>query len=441
MKNEKVQLVKFVPGGQALGVLLNGKKVFVWGGLPGEEVEIEITKSKKSYAEGIVNKVIEPSLSRIEPRDECFLSTSPWQVLDWEYELEQKAELVKEAFRQQGIRITNQDVRIKDSTARHCEDPALDSQSGAGDVEIQCDGIIQPIATDGKQFGYRNKMEYSLYWDKETEKVELAFHKRGSHQKVPISHSSIELPEILERAKYIINGINDKGLQARQFSSLMIRANQAGEVRSMLFEKNKPHVQGEKLTDTIMDHEYSYSPNGFFQINLPVYEMALQQMKKYVTDGEVLELYAGVGTIGLSIANSCHPTPAFPKSGVGSSNKLTMVESDKNAFKELENNVKSFQNSQIKAINAKSEDVLEYIKYDINTLILDPPRAGLDSKVVEKTLQTLPNTIIYLSCNPITQARDIALLSEKYQITLIQPYNFFPRTPHIENLVVLSALD
>jgi 23S rRNA (uracil1939-C5)-methyltransferase len=90
-----------------------------------------------------------------------------------------------------------------------------------------------------------------------------------------------------------------------------------------------------------------------------------------------------------------------------------------------------------KTINAKTEDALDYITSDA-TIIVDPPRAGLHENVVKKLSQTSPPTIVYLSCNPVTQARDIAPLLGKYKIKHIQGYNFFPRTPHIENLVVLE---
>ena len=84
---------------------------------------------------------------------------------------------------------------------------------------------------------------------------------------------------------------------------------------------------------------------------------------------------------------------------------------------------------------AKSEDVTEYITPDC-TVILDPPRAGCDQKLIAKLNEIRPESIIYLSCNPITQARDIALLNN-YRIKKLQPFNFFPRTPHIENLAIL----
>jgi 23S rRNA (uracil1939-C5)-methyltransferase len=82
---------------------------------------------------------------------------------------------------------------------------------------------------------------------------------------------------------------------------------------------------------------------------------------------------------------------------------------------------------------------LEYITSD-RTIIVDPPRAGLHEDVIDALLKTLPERIIYLSCNPVTQARDVARLAEKYGIKAHQGYNFFPRTPHIEHLIVLDLI-
>ena len=92
--------------------------------------------------------------------------------------------------------------------------------------------------------------------------------------------------------------------------------------------------------------------------------------------------------------------------------------------------------TSISTILAKSEDVLDYIEPD-RTVILDPPRAGCDKKLIDKLNEVKPETIIYLSCNPATQARDTKLLLDNYRIADIKTFNFFPHTPHIENLIIL----
>ena len=377
---------KFVPGGQAIGTNGDGKKVFLWNALPGEEViEWRTIKKKSSYDEAIPSVITNFSPHRIQPKDTCFLSTSPWQIVDYNYELEQKSLLVQEIFREH-------------------------------DIIIDAPEVI----TDGKDYLYRNKMEYSLYFDHEDKKIHLAFHARGSHQKIKITSSSLERPEIFRKALEIIDDLNARHEEARKYQSLLLRCNQNGEVSGGLFENKKPHPVFDNLKDTILGHEYFYSPNGFFQINLPVYEMALEEIKKYIDTDEVLDLYAGVGTIGLSVARD---------------KKLTLVEVDKSAYKELVNNSKDQNN--VTTILEKSENVLGYI-ISTATVILDPPRAGIDKKLIDRLLEVVPPKIIYLSCNPATQARDLEALLAKYHIEDIKTYNFFPRTPHIENLVVLS---
>lgn len=382
-----IKVEKFIPGGFALGTSFEGKKMFFWNALPGETVlEYEITKNKSSYAEAIVTSIKNPSPFRKEPKDECFLSTSPWQILDYDYELKQKSLLVQEIFREH-------------------------------DIKIDAPEVI----TDGKDYKYRNKMEYALYYDIEKAKIFPAFHARGSHRKIPITKSSLERPEIFKKALEIIDDLNARGEEARKYQSLLLRCSQNGEVSGGLYENKKPHPVFNNLKDKILGQEYSYSPNGFFQINLPVYEMALLEIKKHIVSENVLDLYAGVGTIGLSVAKD---------------KNLSLVECNKFAYTELEKN-----SGGKKTILANSEDTLNYITPD-TTVIIDPPRAGCDAKLLNRFIEITPPTIIYLSCNPATQARDVKILldSKKYQIKSCTPFNFFPRTPHLENLIILEKI-
>lgn len=381
-----IHVDKFIPGGQTIGTMPDGRKIFFWNALPGETVvEYNITKKKSRYVEAIAATVENVSPYRVKPSDACFLSTSPWQILDWDYENVEKTALVTEIFHEHHIDIS-----------------------------------APPIITDNTQYHYRNKMEYSLYWDNNINKIELAFHERCSHRKIPIASSSIERPDILTKAQEIISNLNSRHEEAHAYQSLLLRCNQKGEVSGGLYRNNAPHQVFPPLTDTILGYKYSYSPNGFFQINLPVYELALNEIKKHISTNKVLDLYSGVGTIGLSVARD---------------HELILVEADKSAYQESLQNIHGLAN--VKSILAKSEDVLSYITPDA-TVILDPPRAGCDVKLINKLIEVTPPVIIYLSCNPATQARDVKILLEKYNISTVQPFNFFPRTPHIENLVILS---
>lgn len=177
---------------------------------------------------------------------------------------------------------------------------------------------------------------------------------------------------------------------------------------------------------------FRYVAEGFFQVNLPVYEQALTDMATWIrtTPTELnhtpatVDMYSGVGTIGLTIGGE----------------KVTLVEINEHAVQEMQRNIHALgREHNAKAILAASEQALDYIHPD-NLIIVDPPRAGLHTEVVSRLLEKSPPRIVYLSCNPVTQARDVALLSEKYCIVHHQGYNFFPCTPHIENLVVLDRV-
>lgn len=397
-----IKIDKIIPGGQGIGTDETGKKIFFWNTLPGEEIsDYIITKRKSHYDEAIALEILDPSSFRASPMDDCYLSTSPWQIINYDYELKLKQELVVELFREHHINID-----------------------------------LPEIFTDHKDYYYRNKMEYSLYWDNDTNKISLAFRQRSSHRKIPINQSSIERPEIFSRATEIIDELNRNHDEARRYQSLLLRCNQAGKVEGGLYENHHPHPVFPHLTDTILGHTYSYSPNGFFQINLPVYEMSLTEIKRHIVTDDVLDLYAGVGTIGLSVARNTN---------------LTLVECDKFAFAEMLRNItiedhraptgaktsERVRNGNILGILAKSEDALYYIKPN-QTIILDPPRSGCDKRLIDKLNEVKPAKIIYLSCIPATQARDISLLITNYHIDEVKTFNFFPHTPHIENLVILS---
>lgn len=344
--------------------------------------EYQILKQKSHLTEAVALKIKNPNPHRVLPRDEHYLSNSPWQILDIDYENSVKKHIIEELF----------------------------SKLETPEIAFE--------ASDNEYF-YRNKMEYSLYYDHETAKIHPAIHRRGSHRKIPILTSSLENPAIYQRAMEIIEELNTKQEDSRKYQSLLLRCNRQGEVSGGLYENYQPHPIFENLTDKILGYEFSYSPNGFFQINLPEYEKVLRKIKDFIKDqNKVVDLYSGVGTIGLTVAGD---------------KNLTLVEVDKFAHGELLNNIESIKsstgNSEITGILAKSEDIYDHIEHN-STVIVDPPRSGCDSKLIDTINQKLPKKLVYLSCNPITQVRDLERLTQNYQITDVTGYNFFPHTTH-----------
>lgn len=419
----EVTLEKIIGGGQALGALDDGRKLFVWGGLPGERVRVQVTKRKSTYAEGFVTDILEPSAERIAPVDtESYLSTSPWQIMTFEAEQRYKSQLIDEAFVMHHAPLT---------------------------LPVVMHG-------DGREYGYRNKVEFSFWFDTDTQSLSLAFFRRGTHGKISVNGTSLAHPNINKEAERILQALNARGVIGRSLKTLLMRCDAAGTVAWQLYVKDEDFPvdilaellsegrgeiifsnpkspasvittrltpQVEPLSDTILSVPFRYATEGFFQINLPVYEQALRDMQQWVEpDKPVLDLYSGVGSIGLTIG----------------SDNVTLVEINEHAVREMRQNIETL-GSSAEAILAASENALDYITAD-KTIIVDPPRAGLHQAVVDRLLEVKPTRIIYLSCNPVTQARDVALLASTYKVVDAKGYNFFPRTPHIEHLVVLDLL-
>ena len=428
---ETLRLEKIVGGGQTLGALNDGRKAFVWGGLPGELVKLRITKKKSHFVEGVVTEVLEKSPERIMPRDEnSYLSTSPWQIMPLSSEQTYKANLIEEAFRLHGVTLPEK----------------ID------------------VFTDGVEFNYRNKVEFSWFGDKTDdgtrETLDLAFFKRGSKGKVVVEGTSLAHPKINKLAIEIRNLLRTKPVTARQLKTLLIRTDQQGNAVWQLYVKDRltdliskeeaaqlsakggeiiysdPKSPASRVTerlnkfgdttlaDTILGVTFNYTCEGFFQVNIPIYEKALSDMRAWIDHENnlpTLDLYSGVGTIGLTIGGD----------------DITLVEINEHAVAEMQRNITKLNRANAKTILAPSEKSLEYITGE-QIVIVDPPRAGLHADVVRRLLETTPPRIVYLSCNPVTQARDVSLLQEKYEIMHHQGYNFFPRTPHIEHLVVLD---
>lgn len=151
---------------------------------------------------------------------------------------------------------------------------------------------------------------------------------------------------------------------------------------------------------------------------MPAFEAALKQID-LATAGATnkIDMYSGVGTIGIAIDGT-----------------KVLVESDEHNVRMAKANV---GNRDIEVVHATSESAFDYIT-PVATIILDPPRAGLHANLTHKLLEARPLAVVYLSCNPATQARDVARLQEGYTIRKFEGYNFFPRTPHIESLVILE---
>lgn len=412
---EEIKIDKLVNGGQGLGHLSDGRVAFVWNALPGEIVRARILRQKRQYIEALAEQIVESSPLRTTPRDEAYLSTSPWQIISQEGELKAKQDIMLELLRVG--KILFKDISIHDSLT---------------------------------QWHYRNKMEYSFWGDDDG--LHLALHKRGSKQKQIVRGSSLAIKAVDEAAYSLVDSLAKAGIRASRLKTVVLRSSQEEEVIGSLFvtDREFPKIElpkglkglrvyfsnpkspasvmtelidelGENIIeDKILGNSFVYDADSFFQVNLGIYESALRSIRAVNIKEPVIDMYSGVGSIGLSLdSNSVKLVELSPVSA-----KYAQLNTD-NSAKDAE------------VINASAEQSLDYMP-EAGTLIVDPPRAGLHDKITRKTLEQKPTKIIYLSCNPSTLVRDIALLSSSYMLKSLELFNFFPKTPHIESLSVLE---
>ena len=489
---ETIHLDKIVGGGQALGTLAAGRKCFVWGGLPGETVTVRITKKKSHFVEAVVEEVISPSPDRIQPRDpDSYLSTSPWQIMPLEIEQAYKRQLIDDAF-------TLHNVTLPAAIDIYCDNVTYGYRNKvefswySESVVFRAVSQKEPGAVSGFGLFSDDTRGVNTHSDRDGlsgDTLDLAFFRRGSKGKIVVDGTSLAHPAINSLARAIRDLLRHKRVAARQLKTLLVRCDQSGSCVWQLYVKDRlpeiitadeaaklpaqggeiiysdprspasriterlAHFGNTTLIDAILGIPFRYVCEGFFQVNIPVYEQALRDMQEWVSressywqlghhqkiirdphkvaqifsevtlaaDQPILDFYAGVGTIGLTIGGG----------------NVTLVEINADAVREMQRNIAELDRTGARAVLAPSEQALDYITGK-EIVIVDPPRAGLHTDVIATLLQKLPPRIIYLSCNPVTQARDVALLLQSYQIAWHRGYNFFPRTPHIEHLIILD---
>ncbi|HEX21572.1 MAG TPA: TRAM domain-containing protein, partial [Actinobacteria bacterium] len=204
MNEITVEIQKLVNGGQGLG-LYQGKPVFAWNTLPGETAAVKVAKEKKNYLEGIAVGISNTAPERIDPKEEHYLSCGPWQIMRFAYENYWKRKIAKETFKK------------------------------IGGLELP-----EAVLVVGQDlFGYRNKIEYGFYTDKSSNKLQFAFHRRGSAELSPIDTCLLAKGNINKAAINILDRLNKAKVGAANLKSLILRSNRDGQVLVSLLVTNK----------------------------------------------------------------------------------------------------------------------------------------------------------------------------------------------------------
>lgn len=444
--------------GKGVGRTEDGLVVFAEGVVPGDVADIFVQKKKGGFAEGRLERLVQPSPDRIEPFCQHFsvCGGCKWQNLDYATQLRHKHQSVVDAFE----RIAKVPV-----------------------------GEMQPILGSPETVFYRNKLEFAFASKRWLLNEELntgivagsglGFHKAGAFDKV------IDIEKCwlqTEPSNALRNAAREIALEqgldfydVRRHTgflrNMMVRLCTTGEIMvlfSFAYDDQEAiqaylsalldrfptlttlvYCINDKLNDTVFDREmiawhgkgyvieqlgslrFKIGPKSFFQTNSRQAKALYDTTREFagLTGNErVFDLYTGTGSIALYVADLC-------KEVIGIEEIPEAIEDAKE--NQLLNNIDNavFYAGDVRRV-LSPEFIEKHGKPDV--VITDPPRAGMHEKAILFLLELAAPRIVYVSCNPATQARDIQLLSELYRVVKVRPVDMFPHTHHIENVTLLE---
>lgn len=456
---ENVKIEAVAAEGKSLAHV-DGTVVFVEFAVPGDIVNVKVTKKKKNYMEGFILEIVKPSEDRLQPFCEHFgiCGGCRWQPLPYDMQLKAKQQ-----------QVWDQLVRI-------------------GHLEIP---DISPILPSDKTKYYRNKLEFTfsnkrwIYNNEDPdsltdeERLGLGFHVGKFFDKVlDIKHCSLQPDPSNEIRLFIREYAVTHNLEFYNIRentgflrNIIIRNNQVGDVMlTVCFAyddqdkivpmldaiaaefpqiKSLHYVINEKLNDSISDLDcilykgedaiwetmgklkFKIGPKSFYQTNSEQAYKLYSVAKEFaaLTGNEVVyDLYTGTGTIAQFISDKA--------------SKVIGIEYVKEAIEDARINAEANGITNCTFFDGDMKDILtaDFIKEHgkPEVMIIDPPRAGMHPDVVKVIMEAAPERIVYVSCNPASQARDLAMMSPMYEITAVQPVDMFPHTMHVENVCALK---
>ena len=457
--HEGVEIVDVAAEGKSIAKV-DGLIVFVPFAVPGDVVDIQTYRKRKGFAEGRVMRFVEYSADRVEPVCEHFgvCGGCKWQMLPYELQLQHKHKQV------------------------------LDNLTRIGKVDLP---EISPILGAPETTFYRNKLEFTFSNKRWLTEKEIGSEREFTQMNALGFHIPKMFDKVLDIKKcwlqtdvsnQIRNSIRefcfqhdftffDLREQVGLMRTLIIRTTSTGELmvivvfaeddeekREMMMkhlEDTFPQITSllyiinSKRNDTITDQEvitwkgndciyeemeglkFKIGPKSFYQTNSQqaynLYKVTREFAQLSETD-LVYDLYTGTGTIANFVARNVA--------------KVVGIEYVEEAIEDARVNsaANGIENTLFFAGDMKDilnqEFILEHGRPDV--LITDPPRAGMHTDVVDAILFANPKRIVYVSCNPATQARDLNLLDVNYEVTRVQPVDMFPHTHHVENVVLLE---
>ena len=441
----EVKIEKIADSGDGIA-RYDGLVIFVENACPNDILKVKITKLNKNWASAKILEIITPSKFRIEPF--CPLQkvcgACQLQFIDYDYQLKIKKQIVQDAVQ----KIGNLDVEVRDVI----KSPEIKS--------------------------YRHKVQYPVSQTKVSKRILAGYYKQKSHEVVNIKYCPVQpkiCDEIIEYIRnkafdYAISGFNEKK-HSGDLRHIILRVSKAtGKILVVLvvnstktfdrlndfaksiydnfkeidgvcvnFNSKKTNViLGNKsenlagksyITEKILDKTFKIGVGSFFQINPMTAQNIFEYVKNYIKNNfdnpVVMDAYAGISTFGIIVSDV--------------SKKVVSVEENKEAV-ELAGETAEFNGVKNLEIHNMDTQVFfdkESRKYDV--VILDPPRKGCTKETLDSVLKITKGSLIYVSCNPATLARDLKYLCEKgAKVKFIQPFDMFCHTVHVESVAIVD---
>ncbi len=379
--------------------------VFIDYAIKDEVVKVKINKIFKNYAIGSIVEIIEKSKDRVEPICPYFFKCGGCDLMhiDYSKQLELKKEKVKSILK----KICNIDISLD---------------------------YINSYNT----LNYRNKVVFKV------DKNKIGFYEKKTNDLIDIDKciiSNNKINECLMKIRNFIKINNNHGI-----TEILIRVcnnevmicidNINNSVKNNFIDQlkdvssiyiNNKNIYGKAfLTQTLNELNFSVSPKSFFQVNIDVTKNLYNKVLSYVNKSDVIvDLYSGTGTITTMLSKKAK--------------KVIGIEVVKDAVKDAKNNIILNNVNNVEFICDKVQNKIDILKnLNIDIIIMDPPRSGSDRKTLNSILNIEPKKIIYVSCNPVTLARDINILKEKYMLKEINAYDMFVNTYHVECVCLLQ---
>ena len=440
MKNLlKLRIEKLVTGGDALA-RYNGFVIFIPYGVPGDVVKVKMVKRKRGYGVGEIVEILKPSEHRTKSPCPIFPQCGgcQWQMINYDSQVEFKKILIKEAF-----------VRV----AKMNETP------------------LEDIVKIEKPWRFRNKVQYPVKRVRDRRIVLGFFEKRTHHivnmERCPVQLEQFDLiispfKDMLRREPLTIYDEERHRGKLRYFilrgssktkETLVVLVMRLPGISKSLAEKivelDPERIIGvveninPEITNIILGEEsrkvvgrdyyfekiggltFKVSSTSFFQANTIMAEELVSFMKEKIEHCKILvDAYSGVGFFSLSLASIAK--------------KVIGIEESPSSHYDSLDNIEINVIGNVEFIHGKVQDFLDTIG-SLDVLVVDPPRRGLEKETVEAILRIKPPKIFYVSCNPVTLARDIKNLIEgNYELLFVKPFDFFPHTHHVETLSYLE---